>query len=202
MESLTLTVSPDDAGPVTLDQFKAQARIDATDQDAYLTALLKAATTYLDGKTGVLGRSLMTQTWVWRLDCWPHGGCFHVPLPPLQSVTSITYIDTAGATQTWASSNYQVDAYSTPGRIELASNATLPSLYGNGKINQVVVTFVAGYGATPQSVPAPIRHAISMLASHWYERRSPMEIMSGQRIDIPFAVDALIAPYRVHGFGR
>lgn len=202
MESLTLVTAPDDAGPVSLEEFKAQARLDGSTEDAYLTALLKAAAGYLDGKTGVLGRSIMTQTWAWRLDDWPRNGRFVVPLPPLVSVSSIAYVDTAAATQTWASGNYQVDAYGTPGRIELASNATLPTLYGNGRINQVTVTFVAGYGSTKQSVPGPIRHAISMLAAHWYERRSPMEIMSGQKIDIPYAVEHLIAPYRVHGFGR
>lgn len=203
MDSLTLVTAPDDTGPVTLAQFKTQARIDATDDDAYLTALLKTATGYLDGRDGILGRALMTQTWAWRLDQWPCDGLFRVPLAPLVSVGSISYLDTAAATQTWSSANYQVDPYRVPGRIVLQPTATLPTLYGNGKINQVTVTFTAGYGATPQSVPAPIRQAINLLASHWYEHRVPVEIASAvQAVEVPMTVGHLLAPYFVGRFGR
>ena len=208
MGSLTIVTAAPDELPVDLDRFKSQARIDATTEDALLRAYLRAAIAYLDGPTGILGRALMTQTWYWRLDDWSEfqdmgGGIYGIeaPLPPLLSVTSISYIDVNNTTQTWASSNYQADIYSTPGRIALAPAVSLPSLYGNGKVNQVTIRFVAGYGASPTDVPEDIRLAITLIAAHWYERRLPYEIGAGQMHTIPMSADALLFKYRMKLFG-
>ena len=51
------------------------------------------------------------------------------------------------------------------------------------------VRFVAGY----DSVPEPLKQAIAMLVTHWYENREPV----GKAMDnIPMTVEALISPYR------
>jgi len=207
--SLALVTAAADELPIDLDRFKSQARIDSTTEDDLLRAYLSAAMSYLDGKDGILGRALMTQTWDWRLDDWCPAfrdlgnGIYgaEAPLPPLQSVTSISYIDANNTTQTWASSNYQVDIYSTPGRICVAPAAQLPALYGSGKLNQVTIRFIAGYGSNPTDVPEDIRHAIAFIASHWYERRLPMEFGAGQAIDIGLTADALLLKYRMKIFG-
>lgn len=206
MGSLTLITAPEDALPIDLDRFKAQARLGLTTEDDLLTSYLKAAVAYLDGRDGLLGRALMTQTWELALDRWPtwesrsRPDWIEIPLPPLQSVTSITYVDDAGATQTWASTNYQVDIRKQPGRIVRAYNTSWPTLRGGDQINQVIVKFVAGYGASPANVPEDIRHAISILAAHWYERRTLLEPMALYAAALTF--DALTDKYRVNRFGR
>lgn len=197
---MALVTAPPDEKPVSLDRFRTQARIDATDQDAHLTALLAAATAYLDGWTGVLGRALLTQTWALRLSTWPADGIIDLPLPPVQSVTKVEYIDSTGATVTWSASNYQVDLYSAFPRVVVAPTVALPTLKDDGTINQVIVTFVTGYGSNAENVPEPIRHAIVLLAAHWYERRAASEV-APNIATVPMGFDALIAPYRVPRFG-
>ena len=53
----------------------------------------------------------------------------------------------------------------------------------------------AGFGDTPSSVPAPIRHALLLLVSHWYEHRGPIEIGTAEA-RIPAAVSALSRAFR------
>lgn len=174
--------------------------------DASVISFLRdAAEQLLDGPAGVLGRALLTQTWKLYLDEFPCGGTYrpgkgwvdkgaiHVPLPPIQSVSSITYVDTAGATQTLASSVYQVVNRQRQGSMIVeAYGQSWPS---TRDIPQAVaVTFVAGYGAA-SAVPAPIRQAIRASVVHWYENRGVVEI--GRAVNtLPWAADMLVSQYR------
>ena len=53
------------------------------------------------------------------MDSWPLGD-IEIPNPPLQSVSSIKYKDSAGTEATWADTNYIVDPDSFLGRVVLA----------------------------------------------------------------------------------
>ena len=61
-----------------------------------------------------LGRYLITQTVDGYFDDFPTGNDRRVYLPPLQSVTSITYVDLDGTTQTLANTEYLVNDKSEP----------------------------------------------------------------------------------------
>jgi uncharacterized phiE125 gp8 family phage protein len=87
----------------------------------------------------------------------------------VQSVSSVTYVDEAGATQTLASSGYQVDVTSLPPRVTPAYGAYWPAARGT-TYQAVRVTFVAGYGLAA-AVPDALKAAIKLLTSHWYENR-------------------------------
>ena len=50
----------------------------------------------------------------------------------------------------------------------------------------------AGYGASGQAVPAPLRLAIRMLAARWFENRGDL---LGQQT-LPPEVETLLAPFR------
>ncbi|MEL6623750.1 MAG: head-tail connector protein, partial [Pseudomonadota bacterium] len=59
----------------------------------------------------------------------------------------------------------------------------------------LTIAFRAGFGATAEDVPAPIRHALLMLIAHWFENREPVSFgQSASRI--PDAVSDLLKPYR------
>jgi len=173
--------------PVTLAEVKDHLRVDTTDEDALISALIIAARQWAEEYTG---RQFMAATWDWMLDVIPDG--FSVPLPPLQSVTSIKYLDTDGAEQTLVSTAYRVDAISEPGRIALAYGQTWPSIYS--VINAVTVRFVAGY----TTVPEPIRQAVLIMVGELYEQRQ--DSASYQVNAVPFGVRALLAPYKVWSF--
>lgn len=161
MPSLVLVTAPTEE-PVTIDEVKYELRDAPNEDDTYIRGLITASRRYCETQ---LKRQFCTATWDYRLDCFPSWE-FELPLPPLQSVSSITYIDTGGTSTVFSSANYLVDIYSEPGRITPVWNENWPSArYQN---NALVVRFVAGYGAAYQ-VPDSIKQAIRMRVRMMYE---------------------------------
>lgn len=153
--------------PLTATEAKQHLRVDHTDDDTLIESLIKAARRSAEV---FQGRSYLTQTWKMYLDTFPCDKCIYLPFPPLQSVSSITYIDGNGDVQTLATSQYQVDAKSQPGRVILEPGYSWPATE-SGRVNAVIITFVAGYGATSASVPENIRHAIRLILGDMYTQR-------------------------------
>jgi uncharacterized phiE125 gp8 family phage protein len=177
---------------VSVSDAKAFARVDLADEDSLMTSLVAMATQNLDGRDGLLGRALLTQTWAATFDRFHCNRPLHVPLPPCQSVTSVTYIDRNGATQTLDPASYRVAGIGTPdgATIEPALNAAWPDTAFFRDC--ITVTFVAGYGNAASSVPEAIKTAIKMHAGALFEGREISEVHPGY-FD-------LIAPYRTWGF--
>lgn len=159
-------------------------RIDAIAEGAALNVYAKAAAQHAQEFTR---RGIGSQVWDLLLDAFP-AGPINLPLPPLQSVASITYVDTNGVTQTWAAEDYTVDAVS--GRIFPAYGRWYPAT--RNVPNAVTVRFTCGYPAA--NVPESIRAAMLLLVGDLYENRE------GQS-DRPFhtnkTVERLLWPYRV-----
>ena len=206
--TLVQTVAPA-VEPLLVSELAAWLRVDADDtsQNDVLTHL--AADVRRRCET-VSGRALITQTWRLSLDgfpppsgyfgsswwvrldrpdgdgpgVWPWKFAIRLPKPPVQSVTSIVYVDQAGATQTLAASAYQVDTDSDPARIVPAYSSLWP--VARPQLNAVQVTFVAGYGATGASVPDDMRGAMKIAAAHLYENRAKPDEDFLDRLFRPF----------------
>jgi uncharacterized phiE125 gp8 family phage protein len=194
MASLSL-ITPPVLEPISVQEAKEHCRVDLTDEDALIDGYVQAARMHIETITG---RALITQQWAMRLDGWP---CWiDVPKPPLISTVllpvAITYVDTAGASQTLATTQYRIDAPSGPtagrGRIEAAYGVTWPSL--QGVLNNATVTFWAGYGVSGDTVPRPIRQAMLLLIGHWYRNRESVAF-GVTASEIPQAVKSLLTPY-------
>ena len=143
--------------PITLAETKAHLRVDVDDENDLINTLRTAAREY--GET-VTHRAFLTQTWDDKRDYFPCSDeAIWLPRAPLISVTSVTYVDTAGATQTWSASLYTVDAPTGPnarvGCIVPAYGQVYPAT--RGVVNAVTIRFVCGYGSTAVSVPALIK---------------------------------------------
>ncbi|MEQ1573631.1 MAG: hypothetical protein ABL993_05235 [Vicinamibacterales bacterium] len=169
---------------------KTHLRIDGPDEDVYVAALVKAARMAIEEWTS---RATTNQTWVMTLDAFPDEDEIRLPRPPLSSVTTLQYVDGAGATQTWSSANYTVVTRDTPGRIRLAYGVTWPAT--REQPDAVTITYVAGYGAAASSVPAPLVHAARLVLGDLYGLREA-GIVGTVHAANP-AVDALLAPYIV-----
>jgi uncharacterized phiE125 gp8 family phage protein len=194
--SLTLSTAPT-LNVVTMEEIYDHIRVDVTGSPgepvdaSYITTLRDAAEAYLDGCGGIMGRALLTQTWALKLDYFPQR--IWLPLPPLQSVSSITYLDTDGASQTLATSVYQVvNNGDQPSYIREAYSQFWPTTYDQAQA--VTVTFVAGW-TSADLVPRPIYHAIKLLVSDWYDHRGSGSEKSFE--ELPFAVRALLSPWRI-----
>lgn len=182
-----LTVAPA-SRPVSVTEAKAHLRVESGDDDALIGSLIMAATQHLDGWSGVLGRALVTQTWRIDLERW---WCtIRLPLAPVQEA-SIAYTDPEGGAQALTGA-FTLLADARGPFLERRPEASLPALATAP--DAVRVTFVAGYGDAA-AVPAPIRHAILMLVAHWYRAREAATVGAVGSV-LPFAVDALIGPYR------
>jgi uncharacterized phiE125 gp8 family phage protein len=192
---LTRTTAPT-VEPITRAEAKAHSRVTVSDDDEYIDALIEATRDRIENHTK---RALLTQTWRLTLDSFPLGRRdIILPWSPLQSVTSITYVDTNGTTQTWASSNYSVDTGATPGRVRLAYDVLYPSI--RHQPNAVTIIFVAGYGSAASDLPAGIVHACKILFGHYYDNREPV-VTGTVATPIPETWKALLGPYRVLGAG-
>ncbi len=177
------------AAVVTAAEFKTHARIYHTQDDAYIATLILSATQVIEAETR---RALINRSFAYQLEGFPADGEIILPRSPLSSVTSVTYTDTAGATQTLSASLYHVYSVNGVGRVVLKSTESWPATVGTGALD-VTVNFVAGYGATAASVPVALDHAVLLQATHMYENRTA--VGPAQLHEIPRTVERLIVQY-------
>lgn len=160
--------------PVSLEEAKANSRIVSDADDELIRRLIKVARTQFEEETG---RQCCRATWQLKLDEFPNGGEFiELPRPPLVSVSSITYTDTTGVSQTVSPSYYAVSTAWEPGRIRLTYGYSWPAT--RDVKEAVTITYLAGY-ATAAEVPENWRHAILMLASDIYENDAANIVIQG-----------------------
>jgi hypothetical protein len=221
MASLVV-VSPPTDEPVTLTEAKQHLRVGTTanpvtEDDAYITDCITAARQYAEV---FLNRALLTTTYRLRLDFFPDvnnaierffvptysiesyisraialmSGPIFLPRPPTTKVVSVTYLDVNGVTQTMnPATDYVTDLDAEPARVAPAYGKAWPVTYAiQGAIN---VTFQAGFGPDASTVPLPVKQAIKMLISHFYEMREPTT--SGNVEKVPLSAEALLWHYRV-----
>ena len=175
--------------PLTVDEVMEHLRLD--EYETMLPLLIASARASAEAATSL---ALMTQTLDLYLDAFPAAEII-LPRSPLQSVTSITYTDTDGATQTLAASEYQVDTASAPPRIVPAYGKSWPST--RQQINAVKVRFVCGH-TDAASVPADVKAWMLLSIGTAYEHRE--SIATGEDfVEMPH-IDRLVAANRVHNF--
>lgn len=190
--NLVLVTAPA-SEPVTLEAGKAHLRVDISDDDDLIEALITAAREYTEE---ALSRALFTQTWDLYLDGFPTSETLVVPKPPLQSVTSVTVTNEDGESSVVDASRYVVSTSSTPGRIVLKAGESWTS-ESLQEADGVKVRFVAGWSAVAD-IPQAIKQAMLLLVGHWYENREDVVVGAGMAMaHLPLAYDALLTPYRV-----
>lgn len=181
-------ITPPAEEPVTIDEARAQCRVDGDDEDTLIDGYITTARIWVEG---FANRALISRTLEWVLDAFPCSGTIELPLPPLGSVTSLKYTDAAGVESTFSADNYLVDADGVPGRLALRTGYTWPAVTLQA-IAGVRVRFVAGYGAAAD-VPRHFRQAILLLVGHYYENREEVQAGSGIAItQIPMGVRSLL----------
>lgn len=170
--------------PLTLAEAKSHARITTSLEDGVLTMLLAGATAYAEHLTG---RAFVERTLEWSGAYFPQR--IELPSPPLLSVVSVTYTDSAGAAQTVDAADYEVDAVSTPGYVRILSGETWPTV-GN-YVNPARVRYRAGYvpigsptDTTDRSyLPAELRLWLAARIVTLYDQRG--HIMDGREVAVP-----------------
>ena len=168
--------------PITLEEVKLHLKIDTADDNTLITDLIKTARMLIEKETK---RAFITQTWQMYFDLAPH--VIEIPKPPLQSVESITVIDSDGEETPVDPGDYMVDASeNSPGRVTPKIGYIWP--YHRG-FASFVVEFEAGYGDDPEDVPEDLRQAILYLVAYLYEHREDG--------GIPDSIKKMIFPYKI-----
>lgn len=134
--------------------------------------------------------SLSQRTAILYLDDFP---CWEVELrlPPIQSVTSVVYLDTDGSSQTLSSTLYRVDTTGRPGRLTPIYGQLWPETYETTRA--VTITFVAGY-TEAALVPACAKQAMRFLTKMMFDSGG------GLCEDSLEAVRRLLDPIRWEGY--
>lgn len=200
-QSLALVTAPS-VNPVTLAEVKEHLRVDTTDEDTLIATLISAAVDYVSGRSGFTGRALVTQTWDYYLPEFPANNApILLPLPPVQSVTSVIYKDENGTEQTLATSIYGTNNASEPAALVVKQDQTWPETYLAW--DAVKIRFVAGYaptgGGSPtdfaSGVPDAIKAAIFLTVGDLYQNREAQNLTTGS-FQINHTVKNLLNPYR------
>lgn len=156
--------------------------------DVHITQLIAAATTFYERQTNT---SLITQTLRLTLDSFDD--VLYLPRGPVQSVSSVKYIDTNGVEQTLATSLYAVDVGHQPARIASAYDMNWPEARAQNAA--LTVDYVAGYGDSKAEVPADIKSALLMLATQYSDYQAASSEMKLH--EVPFAVQSVIENRRM-----
>jgi uncharacterized phiE125 gp8 family phage protein len=177
-------LTPPIAEPLTLDEAKAHLRVDGTEEDAYISALITAAREMVENYTN---RQLMEATFEGICDDL---GDITLPKPPFRELISIQYTTSGDVLATLAAENHTYLEGSEPAVVKVKK----PQDYKEAE-NGVKVTFKAGY----TTVPASLKAAMQLLVGHLYENREEVT-MAVTANQLPKASEYLMNPYRVFQF--
>jgi uncharacterized phiE125 gp8 family phage protein len=180
---------PPAAEPVSLAEAKAHCCVDSADEDSHFLRLIIVARAAAEHETS---RALVTQTLRLTLDAFPDGP-IQLRRPPVQGITQVQYVDTAGVTQTLAGAAYSLDAVSEPAWLLPAYGTTWPAT--RDQANAVSVDYVAGYGAA-DAVPEPIKQWMLLAIGDMDDNRE----RSAEKPAVPHNfVAGLLDPFRLWG---
>lgn len=163
---------------LSLAEVKAYLRVNISDDDAALAAMMRSAQELCEG---FLGEALMQRSFAeelpvsssWRRLC----------KTPVLSIDGVTGIPAEGAEFALA-----VDAYA----IDIDRNGDgWIRLLRPGSAGRVRVEYMAGLAATPSDLPEPVRHGLIRMTEHLYNS-SPGDAAAA----IPASVGALWRHYR------
>lgn len=186
--------------PVSLDTARLHLRLDTIGSppthpdDALVEALITVAREAVENFTE---QTLAVNDFQLKLDFFQD---LQIDLGtyPVNSITSISYVDTNGATVTMPSADYVLDTFSKPSQIVLAFDKTWPAV--RNQPNAVTVTFEAGYTGNTSPVsnelPKALKQAMLLTITDLYETRGA--IVSKQNYEMPVMAQYLMAAYRIN----
>lgn len=197
---------------MTVAQAKAHLRVDHSDDDDTIQALIAAAQAAIEGPEG-RGLALLTQSWVMSLDSW-YGYRYEswwtqakvydqvvrtpvkIPLFPVQSVTSIQYVAPDGSDQTLDPSVYRFDVKRQPARLVPEFGQVWP--VHRFVPSPISIEFKAGFGDSADKVPLDLIQALKLLIKHYYDNRDAVLVTSRENrgaIELPWGVESIVARY-------
>ena len=207
--SVTLTFTLE---PVSLAEAKDQLRVTWTNDDALIARLIPASRKICEtiGKvtcintsfdmvddgfpftSGYMARDVRTFYRQFGGGVFPgvanfNAGVITFPRAPVVSVTSVTYLDSNGASQVMASTAYRVIT-GAPGRLGIAFGGMWPVTLP--VVGAVTIRFVAGNGVNASTSPENVKQAILLYLTDLYENRG--EVLAGNPVALSTTIQQLL----------
>lgn len=179
------TVTPPAADPMLIGQVRDWLELTDNFSDAKLIGLIKAAAGYIQKQTGL---RLFTQTVAMR----SAGFCCPMRLPtgPIQSIASVQYLDSNGASQSLAGSVYEAPLEGYRPSLYLKDGQSWPATFNSPVA--VTVTAIAGFGGINDQ-PEELRLAMMMLCAQWFDTRAG--VSEKAMAEVPNGVAALLTDF-------
>jgi len=184
-------VTPAASEPITLTEAKNFLRVDHSDDDTLISALITAARQMCEEYTR---RILVTTTIDEYFDKFPSNrwnnlsNLIYLSRGPVASISSVKYVDEIGSDVTISTDAYVTDLISEPARIQSVSGWFAAA----GVVNQVIVRYVVGTDVS--SIPKPLIQGMMLVISDLYDQRN-------DRVRaLPTASEYLWNPYRIFTF--
>lgn len=147
------------AEPLTTDEVKRRLRIDASDEDGTISAMIKESRDYAERYCGAC---IATRTLA--LQCGAFADFAHLPEAPLQSIASITYVDPDGAPQTLSNTVYENwSADSLAAAIVLKHGQAWPAIQQG---SWITLTGVFGFDVVPPALSRAMLIHIAEAEAH------------------------------------
>lgn len=202
-------ITPPAAPILSLVDAKKHLRVDFSDDDDLIQAMIDTAVAQLDPAAGgSLGRALRPQTWELRLHGFATRG-IALPYPPLISIVSFKYDDMDGTEQTLvANTDYRILGLGTLQKQVVAPlyNRIWPNARPGPET--VRIRFTSGYPAADpdadpvvlDTLPPPVFAWLKLYVGSLYENRE--SFVGGAReaiVELPPQVLQMLSTYRVYG---
>jgi uncharacterized phiE125 gp8 family phage protein len=192
--------------PVSLDDVKSWLKVTGAASDALITMMIESATEYAELATG---RWLISRTAETYRDYFPslfNAEGYYRELPaweikrsPLQSIEGITYFF-AGAEQSVDSSVYYNSLESDFSHVLSAQGSSgFPALDEN-RMQNITVTFIAGYGDTSSEIPSWAKSAIASHVSAMWSNRGDCMCGDGGGEFLPASAASVYRQHKIINF--
>lgn len=171
-------ISDPSAEPITLEEACDHLRVDDEGERFIVLRLISVARAFVEDYCAA---RWAPRTAVLKCDAWEDMA--RMPEAPIQSVATITYTDTNGATQTLSTDVYELRADGLEAAIVAKYGQVFPPIRSGSRIT---VTVLAG----PSAMPLAVKHAMLLYIGYAYENRE-----GGKTAELD-AMAALLANYR------
>lgn len=174
-------VTPPAGQLLTVEAAKEHLRVDGSDQDDLIATYIEASRATIEAQCE---RAVLQQVRSLHLDAFPDE--IEVPGGFIQSIDSVTYLDSEGTLQTLAPAAYHAHLAGNPPTIEPIAEwpRTAP------RRGAVEVTYTCGW-PTADDVPPDLIHAAKLLVGHAYA--NPEAVVTGiTATELPWSVSVLL----------
>jgi uncharacterized phiE125 gp8 family phage protein len=171
--------------PVSLAEAKGWLRVEGSDEDSLIQALIIAARLMVESEIGLV---LLAQNWRIVGDSWPASETIPVPIGRVLAVTGGRVFAANGTPQAIQAGDFEI----IKGLERDAIRPNARPAPGRPRAG-IEIDLRLGFGEFASQVPESLRLAMRQLIAFWYENRGDATIVER---GLPAPVRALLKPFR------